>query len=84
MDLWNQKIKSTSRNMFIIKFSKIIIFLFFLPLTLMAGTTTDFLRSIGKIYSVVAVIVILFLGIVACLIMLERRISKLEKSKSNE
>jgi len=84
MDLWNQKIKPTSRNMFRNKFSKILVFLFFLPLSLMAESGTDFLRNIGKIYSVVVVITIVFIGIIACLIILERRISKLEKSKSNE
>jgi hypothetical protein len=51
----------------------------------MAESGTDFLRNIGKIYSVVAVIAILFIGIVSCLVLLERRISKLEKNqiKSN-
>ena len=39
----------------------------------------DFLRSTGKIYVVVAVIAVIFLLIVAFLIYLERRISKLEK-----
>ncbi len=45
----------------------------------------DFLRSMGKIYVVVAVIVAIFLGIVIFLITLERKISKLEKQiKDNE
>ena len=39
----------------------------------------DFIRSIGKIYVVVAVIVAIFLGIVFFLVRLERRISKLEQ-----
>lgn len=38
----------------------------------------DFLRSIGKIYVVVAVIVAVFLGIVVFLIYLDRRLTKLE------
>lgn len=38
----------------------------------------DFLRSTGKIYVVVAVIVAVFLGIVAFLIYLDRRLTKLE------
>lgn len=38
----------------------------------------DFLRSIGKIYVVVAVLVAIFLGIVIFLVLLERKISKLE------
>lgn len=43
------------------------------------GSSQDFLRSTGKIYVVVAVIAVIFLMIVAFLIYLERRISKLEK-----
>ncbi len=39
---------------------------------------TDFLRSIGKIYVVVAVIVLIFIGIIAFLIYLERKLTKLE------
>lgn len=38
----------------------------------------DFLRSIGKIYVVVAVIVAVFIGIVVFLIYLDRRLTKLE------
>jgi len=58
--------------------------LVFLPNFVLAESATDFLRSTGKIYSVVLVIVLLFLGIVLLLIRLERRISKLEKSNLNE
>lgn len=39
---------------------------------------TDFMRSIGKIYVVVAVIAVVFIGIVLFLIFLERRLTKLE------
>ncbi len=38
----------------------------------------DFVRSIGKIYVVVAVIVLIFIGIIAFLIYLERKLTKLE------
>ena len=38
----------------------------------------DFMRSIGKIYVVVAVIVAIFLGIIVFLIFLDRRLTKLE------
>ncbi|MEM9886030.1 MAG: CcmD family protein [Bacteroidota bacterium] len=38
----------------------------------------DFMRSIGKIYVVVAVIIVVFLGIVAFLIYLDRKLTKLE------
>ena len=39
----------------------------------------DFMRSNGKIYVVVAVILTLFTGIILYLISLDRKISKLEK-----
>lgn len=39
----------------------------------------DFLRSIGKIYIVVAVIVTIFIGIIIFMISMERRLAKLEK-----
>jgi CcmD family protein len=38
----------------------------------------DFMRSIGKIYVVVAVIVAIFLGIILFLIYLDRKLTKLE------
>jgi len=38
----------------------------------------DFMRSIGKIYVVVAVIVISFIGMVAFLFYMEKRLTKLE------
>ena len=39
------------------------------------------LRSSGKIYVVVAAIVIVFVGVVAYLISIDRKLSKLEKKK---
>ena len=44
----------------------------------------DFLRSTGKIYSVVAVIAVIFLGIVWYLFRLDKKITKLEKEIYNE
>lgn len=38
----------------------------------------DFMRSIGKIYVVVAVIIAVFIGIVFFLIYLDRKLTKLE------
>lgn len=55
-------------------------------LTLFAQETTnkvemaDTLRQNGKIYVVVAVILIIFIGIILYLIRLDRKISKLEKN----
>lgn len=46
----------------------------------------DFMRSIGKIYVVVAVIVVLFIGIFIFLLNIDRKLSKLETQifKDNE
>lgn len=45
---------------------------------------TDFLRSMGKIYSVVAVIAIVFLGIAYYLYRIDRKLTKLENQINNE
>lgn len=44
----------------------------------------DFLRSMGKIYSVVAVIAIVFLGIAYYLYRIDRKLTKLENQINNE
>ena len=41
--------------------------------------TPDFMRSTGKIYVVIAVLCIIFTGIVLFLINLDRKLSRLEK-----
>lgn len=46
--------------------------------------TTDFLRSTGKIYSVVAVIAVIFIGIVIFLYRLDNKLTKLENQINNE
>ncbi|MBL7832116.1 MAG: CcmD family protein [Saprospiraceae bacterium] len=43
----------------------------------------DFMNNIGKIYVVIAVIVLIFIGIFALLIQMERRIKKLENQNPN-
>ncbi len=42
------------------------------------SNSEDFFRSIGKIYVVVAVIVVVFIGIILFLIRLDRKLTKLE------
>ncbi len=42
------------------------------------GTATDFMRSIGKMYVVVAVIIAVFVGLVVFMVYLDRRLTKLE------
>ena len=45
---------------------------------LLAQEDMDFMRSMGKMYVVVAVIVAIFIGIVIYLVSLDRKITKLE------
>ena len=41
----------------------------------------DLMRSNGKIYVVVAVLLLILLGLIAYLVVLDRKVSKLEKQK---
>lgn len=50
----------------------------FSSLPAQAETGSDFMRSMGKMYVVVAVIVAVFIGLVLFLIYLDRRLTKLE------
>ena len=62
------------------------IFLVILSVNLLLAESgsIDFLRSTGKIYSVVAVIAVIFLCIVLYLFRLDKKIMKLEKEIYNE
>jgi CcmD family protein len=53
----------------------------FLPFTQAqtTGSGEDFFQSIGKMYVVVAVLVIIFIGLVIYLARLDKKISNLEK-----
>lgn len=54
-------------------------FILFLPFTfLIAQEDADFMRSMGKMYVVVAVIAAIFIGIVIFLIYLDRKLTNLE------
>lgn len=58
--------------------------LFLLPLTfLLAQESTDFMRSMGKMYVVVAVILAILLGIVVYLVRLDNKLTKLEDQIKN-
>lgn len=48
------------------------------------GPVNEFFRSNGKIYVIVGVLVIIFLGIVLFLINLDRKIGKLEEREKNQ
>ena len=50
-----------------------------LPAQGAADAAPDFLRSVGKIYVVVAVIVVVFLGLALYLWRLDRRLTSIEK-----
>lgn len=53
-------------------------FLISLPAAQAQGGSSDFMRSMGKMYVVVAVIVAVFVGIVLFLVYLDRRLTKIE------
>ncbi|RMF00520.1 MAG: CcmD family protein [Bacteroidetes bacterium] len=56
-----------------------------LTTTTAQSAPVDFMRSIGKMYVVVAVIVTIFVGIVIFLVFLDRRLTKIENQiKRNE
>lgn len=57
----------------------LLFFLLICNYVLFAQSMADEMRSNGKIYVVVAVLVTIFIGIVLYLIRLDRKISKLEK-----
>ncbi|TXB62072.1 CcmD family protein [Phaeodactylibacter luteus] len=49
------------------------------------STDTDFMRSTGKIYVVVAVVLAIFVGLVLFLVYLDRKLTKLENQiKDND
>jgi len=57
--------------------------LMMLPLFASGQESVDFLRSTGKIYSVVLAVVILFLGIVIYVWRLDRKVSQMEQEFQN-
>ena len=60
-----------------------ILFLALMPLLSLAQEVemADTMRSNGKIYVVVGVIAIIFVGLLVYMVMLDRRLSKLEKEE---
>lgn len=62
-----------------------LLFLFsFLNAQNSAATGTDFMRNIGMIYVVIGVIIIIFIGIIAFLINIDRKLTKLENQIQKE
>ena len=66
-------------NMRIFRALSVILLVFTTPALWGQTQTLDYYRNTGKIYVVIAVIVVSFLGIVLFLINLDRRIRKMEK-----
>ena len=73
-----------STNLMIKKFLLTGIVQLVLISSILAQADTDFMRSTGKIYTVIAVLSLIFIGIVFFLIYLERKVSKIEKEIGNE
>ena len=66
------------------KYTKLIssiLLLILMPLLTFAqnGASNDFFGNIGKIYVVVGVLMLLFIGMIGLLIHLERKVAKLEQ-----
>ena len=63
----------------------LLVFLTFNSLNAQTPQGTDFMRNIGMIYVVIGVIIIIFIGIIAFLINIDRKLTKLENQiKKNE
>jgi uncharacterized membrane protein YkvI len=57
----------------------------FISIFSVSAANADFMRSIGKMYVVVGVMLLLFLGITLYLILIDRRLTKFENQiKSDE
>jgi type II secretory pathway component PulF len=63
----------------------LLVFLTFNSLNAQTPQGTDFMRNIGMIYVVIGVIIIIFIGIIAFLINIDKKLTKLENQiKKNE
>lgn len=66
-----------------LKASTTLLMLLAFPIILLAQQNTDFMRSMGKMYVVVAVVAVTFIGIVLYLVNLDRKLTKLENQIRN-
>lgn len=65
-------------------FSLLTIVLFFQGFALAQADNADFMRSVGKMYVVYGVIVVIFIALVLFLIYLDRRLTKLENQINDQ
>lgn len=71
----------------IMKFRSFLLFallIVFQTVQAQGDTSPDFMRSIGKIYVVAAVCLVILVTLLVYMILLDRKISKLEKRQKNE
>lgn len=74
-----------NKSSFIRNFTSLCLLMFISSSHLMAqGGSLDFLRSTGKIYSVVIGIAVIFIGIMIYLYRLDNKLTKLENQIKNE
>ncbi|MFK7808975.1 MAG: CcmD family protein [Saprospiraceae bacterium] len=78
-DFWQHKVARSSTRIAIL----FLTFISWSPSLIAQSNNSDFMRSIGKMYVVVAVILAIFSGIILFLIYLDRKISRLEKQIEN-
>lgn len=72
------------KNNILRKLSSLFVFLVLIATHVFGQESADFVRSLGKMNVVIAVIVTIFIGIVAFLIYMERRLSNIEKQLDTE
>ncbi len=66
------------------KVTLLIVFALFVTPNVSMANGLDFLRSTGKIYSVVAVVVVIFIGLAIYLWKIDKKLSKLENHIKDE
>lgn len=69
------------------KYTPIIVFLvaFFLsPMAMAQAEMADTMRSEGKIYVVVGILLIIFAGLIGYLVMLDRKVTRIEKKLTDK
>jgi hypothetical protein len=70
-----------------INIKRVALFILLLPVQILQAqgeTPPDFMRSIGKIYVVAAVCLIILLTLLFYMVLLDRKITRLEKRQKNE